>query len=301
MCFLEMFVVLLILCPVPYVYLYLFVMNTSNTDHYDVYYTLYGKEQATNDCSQCLSSVTPYTKLIDRDCVGNNYNCYLKFALKSIITQFVDMNNNIGEYMDKYSETDTYDITLFNTNTTYINNGNLYGCTSSIDPEYDYLNGEWILSTSIGLHNDIPVWTKYDKYRRHLKLFLYDNNESKRWIVGHNLSSDAAYIYSPLPYIHETMQNMVNPINVIHNQWLYHNNTIKIWKPLKQFRFSPSSFFKPQLQSISLKNNTIIDLDKKIILTFTHFIEINDYGQIVIKYINNNNNNNNNIIINGCD
>ena len=87
--------------------------------------------------------------------------------------------------------------------------------------------GEWKLNTSI-IHNKNYVWTKYDKYRRDLKLLLYDNNESKKWIVGQELDSDAAYIYSPLPSQLKEI-DINNPINIIHNQWLYHNSTISKW------------------------------------------------------------------------
>ena len=283
--------------------------DTSDNDSnaYDVYYTLYGKTQEITEeidnCTRCLLLITPKTRELDeldKQCIGNNYKCGVKLAMQSIIKAFDYTNNNMDDHINgKYyrahynsnNNQNLNDMTIININITPndVNNGNLYGVTSFIDPEYDYLMGEWRLNTSI-IHNENYVWTKYDKYRRDLKLFLYDNNDSKRWIVGHNLTSDAAYIYAPLLYHQQQNANLYvpNPINIIHNEWLYHNNSIQQWKKLRNFRFSPSSFLKPQLQSISIKNHSLIHFDEntKIIFTFTHFIEIDNYGEIDIFLVN---------------
>merc|ERR1712228_1098830 len=107
-----------------------------------------------------------------------DYKCGLKFGLQAIIKSFdAKQTAEKPRYQLMYRIDTTND---------ELHSGNLYGLTSSIPSEYDYLTGEWRMSSM--LHNGFNVWTKFDKYRRHLKLFLYDNGDSKRWIVGHNLS-----------------------------------------------------------------------------------------------------------------
>ena len=115
----EVFIVLFILCPVPYVYLYLVLMNVSEVDiidsnqQYDVYYTLYGKQQEIteeiNNCTKCLSFITPETRIIDAECIGNDYKCGVKLALQCIIKAFDYTNNNMDDTISKTKNKDQSD------------------------------------------------------------------------------------------------------------------------------------------------------------------------------------------------
>eukprot|EP01083_Nonionella_stella_P051526 136820_1 len=286
MSFLQIFVVVFILCPVPYIYFYLYLTDTSESNEYDVYYTLHGRKQKPpDDCSKCLSAVTPDAQVIDPQCIAHDYKCSIKLALQSVVKSYDYINHNLeeyhGKYRRRYAPESTFVPVSMDGEDDPHNNGNLYGVSPLPEHEYDYLMGEWRISSII--HNHNYVWTKYDKYRRHLKLFLYDNYDNKRWIVGHNLSSDAAYIYSPLNEDTGPLKK-ADPINIIHDAWLYHNATIKVWKQLHDFRFSPSPFTQPQIQSISVKNHSVIDMDKDTVISFTwtHVISLNEDSALLI-------------------
>ena len=199
--FLDIFVIFLIFCPIPHIYLYFSWIDTSDSrQHYDVYGVPYGREQivpeSASNCSRCLSLISEGTDIAD--CIGADYDCAIKLSLQSMLKYFEVLNgiNSADDASQQNCEATTSSIKPFAFTPEHgVDSKLLYGMmTGEQYTTFDYLTGEWTLSGETA--NDHPVWTKYDKYGRNLKLFLYDDHSSRRWIVGHNISSDQAFVES---------------------------------------------------------------------------------------------------------
>ena len=63
----------------------------------------------------------------------------------------------------------------------------------------------------------------------------------------------------------------------ITGQWLHFDQVTKRWLELEHFRFCPPSQLAPRVQTLSLRNGTLIDPGPTTItLTFTHWVEPGD-------------------------